>query len=80
MSDTSADTLRARWHQLQAEHAELMRRTEALAPAGDADALREHNQHLHAHVEQLHALMIEMEKYHKTHGPIGGLAEPQNPG
>ena len=37
-----------------------------------ADALREHTARLHAHIERLHAMMVEMEDHHRTRGPVGG--------
>lgn len=38
-----------------------------------ADALREHTARLHAHIERLHAMMVEMEDHRRTRGPVGGL-------
>ena len=79
MSNTRADALRAQWRLLQTEHADLVQKTEALHGSGDGNALREHTQLLHAHVQRLHALMEALEEHHKTSGPIGGLFLPPRP-
>jgi hypothetical protein len=74
MSDTpQADALRAEWASLREEHADLVRMTGALRGTADAKALREHTARLHAHIDRLHALMVEVEEHHKERGPIGGL-------
>ena len=75
MSDPQADALRVEWTLLQKEHAELVRRTEALHGSSDLKALREHTTGLHAHIERLHAMMAEIEEHHKTRGPVGGLSK-----
>jgi len=74
MDNTDADSLRAEWMRLQAEHEDLARQTAALRRSPEGIAWREHTTRLHAHVEQLHALIEQMEKYHQEHGPIRGLS------
>jgi len=75
MREAEADALRAEWLQLQEEHADLVRKTQALHGSGDLTALRAHTARLHEHIERLHATMIEIEKHHKDHGPVGGLTK-----
>jgi hypothetical protein len=75
MDNTQSEGLRAEWQRLQAEHGDLLRRTQALQASGDSHALREHTQRLHTHVDQLHALMAALEEHHRTSGPVGGLTE-----
>jgi len=79
MSEAEADTLRAEWLQLKEEHADLVRKTHALHGTSDVSALREHTARLHEHIDRLHATMIEIEKHHKDHGPIGGLTKILGP-
>ena len=75
MREAEADALRAEWLQLQEEHAGLVRKTHALHGSGDLSALRAHTARLHEHIERLHATMVEIEKHHKDHGPVGGLTK-----
>jgi len=75
MREAEADALRAEWLQLQEEHADLVRKTQALHRSGDLTALRAHTARLHEHIDRLHATMVEIEKHHKDHGPVGGLTK-----
>ena len=70
-----AAALQAEWKAANAEHRRLADEGKALTRASNLPIVRAYNERLRKHSERLHALMLAMEAFHATHGPIGGVVD-----
>lgn len=72
-AEEEAHALRVEWTRLRGEQIQLKAERAVLERSGDLAGFRTFTAQLHRHLEQLHTLIVAMEKYHQEHGPIGDL-------